>query len=331
MFGRYQNICIRGIASAVPQRRVNNFELVESLGSKRTKRQVILTGIEARHICDKGQSASDLVTVAAQKLMEQLQWDRNDVRVLVFVTQSPDVSTPSTAMIIQKRLNIGEDCLAFDVNLGCTGYVSGLQIISGLLSNIGGKGLLLVGDGRYYDQECEINGNTLLFGDGAAATAVERMEGKGFSYFQKTDGKRHNVITRSLSGDVYMDGNAVLLFSLGEVANSIQDTKSHFCIEECSIDYYVLHQAQRLIIDGIANECGIDSKKILTSYQEYGNTSTATLPITICHNSEKIKEKKTVNMFLSGFGVGLAWSNVYIELDTENILPVISTNYCFGE
>lgn len=331
MFGQYQNICIRGIASAVPQRRVDNLELAESLGSKRTKRQVALTGIESRHICDKGQAASDLATVAAEKLIKQLEWDKNDIRVILFVTQSPDVSTPSTAMIIQKRLNISEDCLAFDVNLGCTGYVSGLQIIAGLLNNIGGKGLLLVGDGRYYEQGCEINSNTLLFGDGAAATAVESVEGKGFSYFQKTDGKRHNIITRSLSGDVYMDGNAVLLFSLGEVVKGIVDTKSHFGIDEEAIDYYVLHQAQRLIIDGIASECGIDSQKILTSYEEYGNTSTATLPITICHNSEKIKEKKTVRVFLSGFGVGLAWSNVYIELDTENILPVISTDYCFGE
>lgn len=331
MFGQYSDIVIRGIASAVPEHRVDNLELVEVLGSKRTKRQVLLTGIKSRHICEKGQAASDLATIAAEKLLDKLGWNRDEIRVLVFVTQSPDVSTPSTAMIVQKRLGIGEDCLAFDVNLGCTGYVSGLQIIAGLLNNTGGKGLLLVGDGRYYEPGGEINSNTLLFGDGAAATAVEAVSGKGFSYSQKTDGTRHGLITKSLDGKVYMDGNAVLLFSLGEVAQSIQDMKTHFRIEEDQIDYYVLHQAQKLIIDGIANECSIDIEKILTSYEEYGNTSTATLPITICHNAEQIKEKKMVRLMLSGFGVGLAWSNVYIEIDTENILPILSTNYYYGE
>lgn len=331
MFGQYSDICIKGIASAVPGQRVDNFELAEVLGSKRTKRQVLLTGIKFRHVCRKGQAASDLASVAAEKLLEKLGWNREEIRALVFVTQSPDVSTPSTAMIIQKRLSIGDDCIAFDVNLGCTGYVSGLQIIAALLHNTKGKGLLLVGDGRYYEQGTEINSNTLLFGDGAAATAVESVAGKGFSYFQKTDGKRHNMITRSLAGDVYMDGNAVLLFSLGEVSQSIQDMKAYFCIQEDEIDYYVLHQAQKMIIDGIANECGIDMGKMLTSYQEYGNTSTATLPITICHNLERIKEKKTVRLLLSGFGVGLAWSNIYIEINTDNILPIIATDYYYEE
>lgn len=331
MFGQYSNICIRGIASAVPENRIDNMELVESLGSKRTKRQVLLTGVNFRHICGKSQAASDLVSVAAERLMKQLNWSKDEIRVLVFVTQSPDVCTPSTAMIVQKRLDIGENCLAFDVNLGCTGYVSGLQIIAALINNTGGKGLLLVGDGRYYEPNGEINSNTLLFGDGASATAIEMVPEKGFCYSQKTDGRRHHLLTKSLSGEVYMDGNAILLFSLSEVVQSILDIKKHFRISEQEIDYYILHQAQKLIIDGIANECSIPAEKILTSYEEYGNTSTATLPLTICHNVKKIKEKAVVRLLLSGFGVGLAWSNVYVEIDTNNILPVISTDYHYDD
>lgn len=331
MFGQYSDICIRGIASAVPENRIDNMELVESLGTKRTKRQVSLTGVDFRHVCGKSQAASDLASVAAEKLIKQLNWDKGEIRTLVFVTQSPDVCTPSTAMIIQKRLGIGEDCLAFDVNLGCTGYVSGLQIIAALINNIGGKGLLLVGDGRYYEPNGVINSNTLLFGDGASATALESVPGKGFYYSQKTDGTRHHLLTKSLSGEVYMDGNAILLFSLSEVVQSIKDIKTHFQIKEQNIDYYILHQAQKLILDGIANECDIDTSKVLTSYEEYGNTSTATLPLTICHNVEKLKEKANAHLLLSGFGVGLAWSNVYIEIDTQNILPVISTDYHYDD
>lgn len=139
MYGKYENIKIRGIASAVPTRVIDNEKCAEKLGSRRAKKQVMLTGIRNRHCVKQGQAASDLSCVSAEKLLQKLQWDRNEIRVIVNVTQSPDVHTPSTAMIIQKRLGIGEDCLAFDVNLGCTGYVSGLQIIAAILQNTGEK------------------------------------------------------------------------------------------------------------------------------------------------------------------------------------------------
>ncbi|MCM1232277.1 MAG: ketoacyl-ACP synthase III [Ruminococcus flavefaciens] len=331
MFGQYSDICIRGIASAVPVNKVDNMELAEMFGIKRIKRQVSLTGIHFRHICGKSQAASDLASVAAEKLMKRLEWNKDEIRVLVFVTQSPDVCTPSTAMIIQKRLGIGEDCLVFDVNLGCTGYVSGLQIVAALLTNIGGKGLLLVGDGQYYEPSEVINGDTLLFGHGAAATALETVSQKSFCYFQKTDGKRHHLLTRSLNGEFYMDGNEILLFSLTEASQSIKDIKTHFQINEQEIDYYVIHQAQKLIVKGIADECSIAPDKILTSYEEYGNTSTASLPLTICHNVDKLQKKSTARILLSGFGIGLAWADVYVEIDTKNILPVIFTDYYYDD
>lgn len=330
MFGEYRNIKICGISATAPKKFINNLELVDQIESKRAKRQVLLTGINKRHVCEKGQAASDMACVAAESLLKKLSWKRDEIRVLIFVTQTPDVSTPSTAMIIQKRLGIGIDCLAFDVNLGCTGYVSGLQIISGILSNVGGKGLLLVGDGSYYERNNTITTDSLLFGAGASATALEYVEGSmGFLYSQNTDGNRHGLITKSLSGNAYMDGNAVLLFSLGEVSQSIKDMKSKYMIDENDIDFYVLHQAQKLIIEGMANECGIDTKKMLISYDEFGNTSTATIPLTICHNAEMLKSKKTLNLFMCGFGVGLAWANVYIKLDTEAIMPLQLTDYCY--
>ena len=194
-------------------------------------------------------------------------------------------------MIIQKRLGIGQDCLAFDVNLGCTGYVSGLQILAALLQNTGGKGLLLAGDGRY-DKMSEVpTTDSLLFGDGGSATAIELEDGNPMMYAQKTDGTRHGLLSMALDGRMTMNGNAILLFSLNEVCQSIKECRKHFEVSEDSIDYYILHQAQKLILDGIARECGIEPSKVLTSYEEFGNTSTATLPLTICNNVEEIKKK----------------------------------------
>lgn len=140
--------------------------------------------------------------------------------------------------------------------------------------------------------------DSLLFGDGASATAIEIEAGNKLLYAQKTDGERYKYISVGLDGDLTMDGNAVLLFSLNEVCQSIREMRSHFDIQEESIDYYILHQAQKLIVDGIARECDMDMNKVLRSYEEYGNTSTATLPFTICNNAEKIKKKKRVRFYM---------------------------------
>lgn len=331
MYGKYDNIKIRGIASAVPTQIIDNVECAEKLGNRRAKKQVMLTGIRHRHCVKKGQSASDLSCVSAEKLLQKLNWDRNEIRAIVNVTQSADLHTPSTAMVIQKRLGIGQDCLAFDVNLGCTGYVSGLQIVAALLQNTGGKGLLLVGDGRYAEMPEVPSTDSLLFGDGASATAIELENGNPMMYAQKTDGTRHGLLSVALDGTMTMDGNAVLLFSLNEVCQSIKEFREHFDVSEDSIDYYILHQAQKLILDGIARECDIDPSKVLTSYEEYGNTSTATLPVTICNNAEEIKKKKHVRLYLCGFGVGLAWSSVVVDLDTDCILPIEVTDYCYND
>jgi len=331
MYGKYSNIKICGIASAAPKRVIDNIKCAEMIGSKRAKKQVMLTGIHRRHCMGKGQSASTLSSLCAERLLEKLEWNREDIRVIVNVTQSADLHTPSTAMVIQKRLNIGQDCLAFDVNLGCTGYVSGLQIVAALLQNTGGKGLLLVGDGKYQEIIEPKTTDSLLFGDGASATAIELEEGNPMFYAQKTDGTRHDLLSVALDGTLTMDGNAILLFSLNEVSQSIRECKEYFGIEESEIDYYVLHQAQKLIVDGIARECGVESSKVLSSYEEYGNTSTATLPITICNNVEELQKKDKVKLYLCGFGVGLAWSSVVLDVDTSCILPLFETDFSYQD
>jgi 3-oxoacyl-[acyl-carrier-protein] synthase III len=331
MYGKYDNIKICGIAAAVPERVLDNMQYIEELGDRRAKKQILYTGIRRRHCLMKGQTASDLSCYAAEKLLTKLGWDRNEIRVIVNVTQSADLHTPSTAMIIQKRLGIGQDCIAFDVNLGCSGYVSGLQIAAALLQSTGGRGLLLVADGRYTEFSKNVSTNSLLFGDGGAATALEVSEGNNLLYSQKTDGTRYDMLYTPHGGSTRMDGNGVLLFSLNEVCDSIKDMRRYYDIKEESIDFYILHQAQKMILDGIANECNIDPAKIPQSYEEYGNTSTATIPVTICSNIEKIQEKEHIKLYLCGFGIGLAWSSVVVELDSACICPLEETDYRYAD
>ena len=319
--GCIKNIKIAGIASAVPENTIDNIAFVEQMGRKRNMRQIKLTGIKKRHVCVKGQSASDFATYAADKLLNHLHWSREEIKILIFVTQQPDMSRPSTAMLIQKRLGLDTNCTCFDVNMGCSGFTVGLQIIASMLSVVGGKGLLLVGDGRYVDGDMHSTSD-LLFGDGGAATAIEVENGYNMVFNQKTDGYRVDTIMCRRNGEAQMDGNAVLMFSLNEVSDNIKNFRNQFCLNEDQIDYYVFHQGQKIILQGIANECNILWEKVLNSYENYGNTSSASIPISICDNLQILKEKKQVNLLLSGFGIGLSWGCVYLNIDTENILPI---------
>lgn len=329
--GCIDNIRIAGLASAVPERFVDNHVFAERMGNKRNKRQILLTGVKTRHICGEGQSASDFATVAADKLLARLGWSRDEITLLIFVTQSPDLSRPSTAMLIQRRLGIGQNCSCFDVNMGCSGFTVGLQIIGSMLPTVGGKGLLLVGEGRHVGSDDMLSRTDLLFGNGGAAAAIELSAGYQMRFNQKSDGRRFDMIMCRLNGVAQMDGNGVLLFSLNEVSENIRTFRQENGISEDEIDFYVFHQGQKIILQGIANECNISWDKVLNSYEKYGNTSSASIPISICANEERIKAKKQARMLMSGFGIGLSWGCVYMNIDTENILPIIETGYSYPD
>ena len=329
--GCIDNIRICGLASAVPKRFIDNEVFAEQMGGKRNKRQIMLTGIKTRHICGEGQTASDFATFAADKLLTHLGWNRDEIKIVIFVTQQDDMARPSTAMLIQRRLGIGKECSCFDVNMGCSGFTVGLQIIASLMGPVGGKALLLVGDGRYIGGDGMLSRTDLLFGDGGAAAAIDIAPGYKMLFNQKTDGYRFDTIMCRRNGVGQMDGNGVLLFSLNEVSDNIRKFREKFELTEENIDYYVFHQAQKIILQGIASECSIPWGKVLNSYEKYGNTSSASVPISICANETKIKEKKQVNLLMSGFGIGLSWGIVYLNIDTQNILPVFETDYCYPD
>ncbi|MCI8454789.1 MAG: ketoacyl-ACP synthase III [Lachnospiraceae bacterium] len=329
--GKLNNIRIRGLASAVPKRVIDNIEFSAAMGKKKNKRQIMLTGIERRHICGEGQAASDFATIAAEKLLVKIGWMPEEIKLLIFVTQQPDLARPSTAMLIQNRLGIPNPCSCFDVNMGCSGFTVGLQIIGSMLSVIGGKGLLLVGDGRFAGDDSMISRDDLLFGDGGAAAAVEAVQGYPMLFNQYTDGRRFETIMCRRSGIGQMDGNGVLLFALNEVSENVRNFRTRFNVAEEDIDFYVYHQAQQMILKGIASETSVQWDKLLNSYQEYGNTSSASVPISICANVETLQQKKVQRLLMCGFGIGLSWGIVYMPIETEFILPIIETDYCYPD
>lgn len=325
MFGEYSNIAIRGIASVVPKRNIENLQCEnEELSIKKLKKQIKYTGVERRRILSEKQTASDLATLAAETLIKELGWSRNSIKVIVYITQSPDLDIPSTALVIQKRLGIGKDCMAFDVNLGCSGYTAGIQIVAGLIHLTGGRALLLTSDGMRKRKRQE---DYLLFGHAGTATAIETENGNRLCYRQQSDGTRFRTIIREHGKETEMDGTAVFAFTINDVSKSIKETKDYFSIAENTIDYYVFHQGQKMIVDNLAEICDISASKLLYSLRDYGNTSSSSIPLSICNEEMKLKEKEIVKLYLCGFGVGLSWGSVILNMDTGHIMKIEESDY----
>lgn len=317
MFGVYDNLAIRGIETVFPKRKVDNQEYVELLGERKVKKQVKLTGIKSCYVADSHETAEDMCTEAARCLMNRLGWSKDEICGLIMVTQTPSVIMPSTAFLIQKRLDLSENCVVFDVNLGCSGYTSGLTILGGMLSNMeeGSKMLLLVGDTVTKCLAPEDIQSKMMFGDAGTATGLEVVKGKTLSYMQKSLGQEYDKIYMKDCHDYFhMDGMEVFRYTINQVTGYVKGFMERFHLTDEDIDYYVFHQAQKHIVDNVAEFCGIHKDKLLISYEDYGNTAGASIPVTLTENKDKLSDGKK-RCLMCGFGVGLSCGIVYGEVE----------------
>lgn len=336
MNGEYSNIKVAGLASAVPSYVMNSMDYLEIFGKRRVTKQVKMTGVERCHKSLRYQKTSDLCMRAVRELLTHMKWDLTEIKILVFCTQNPDYHIPSTAIDLADRLGLGKDCMAYDVCLGCQAFDLGVQTIAGLLQSQpnGTKAILLTGDvasvlasGSVLTKEDVVN--QLMFGSGGAAVAIEKEPGNRLVFRNYSDGNKWDAILKYHDSPSMMDGNKVLDFALDDVAeNMIRFQKE---VLGDAVDYYCFSQAQKLILDNIVDTCGLTEEDTLISYDEYGDTSGAGIPITLCHNRDKLVRKGKVNICSCGFGVGLSMGITYFEIDPLNILPVIETDEHFDE
>lgn len=332
MKGIISNIKISGIVSTVPVNVFDNEKYANEKKDRRMKKQVNLTGIEKRRVSIDGQDAGDLATVAAKQLMKNIGWEKQEIDIMIFVTQSSYLQRPSTAFVIQDRLGLKKECMVFDINQGCAGYVVGLITIASLLSQTKGKALLLVGESNAVDRG-KLTGDALLAGDAAAATAIEYSESADdtITYMSYCDGSRANLLYMNHQGYGFMDGNAILLFGLSEVATLVQDFMKENSIDQEQVDYYVFHQAQKMIVDGIAHESKLETEKVLYSSDQYGNASSASIPITLCKAKADRSISGSKNVLMCGYGIGLTWAALYTKIDYDVIYPIVETEYIYDD
>ncbi|NLD47150.1 MAG: ketoacyl-ACP synthase III [Clostridiaceae bacterium] len=341
--GIIKNVEVKGIASAVPERLVKNTDYNDVFGEENVSKFINMTGVKTRHVAYDEQCASDLCYVAAKKLMDKLNWEPSSIDALIMITQTPDYATPATACVLQHRLGLKEDCIAFDVNLGCSAYVYGIWLAAAMISTQDlERVLLLVGDTSNFGINQNDSSTAMIFGDGGSATALERSEGKEIKYFLKTKGSGYKAIMvpagharsrgRNLTGafcELAMDGSEVFSFTITDVPRTINSFMSQYNINRDDVDMYVFHQANLFILKQLVRKLKIPIEKVPISIDRYGNTSGESIPVTLVDALGGDESNDRIRLFLCGFGVGLSWGGIYLEIDKSSCLPMIYTSEYF--
>jgi len=334
-----------GMATCVPKRVVSNLTDCKPQIRPDRERLVRNIGIELRRLTPEWQCFSDLAFDAAVGLIESLEWKREEIDALIVVTQSPDYLAPATAIILQDRLGLPQTTLAFDVNLGCSGYPFGLHLLGSLI-NAGGikKGLVLVGDsGARLDDP--------IFSDAGTATAMEYCADAPPMYFDlNSDGSGHKAIILPVGGhrepvdiqhlvpfrenendhwhraiDLQLDGTAVLSFSTQRVPPAVEKLLEYANASKDEVDYFIFHQANRMINETIRKKLGLPVEKVPSSLRDFGNTSGASLPVTMTVRINKQLEEGTKRLLLSGFGIGLSWGTCLVDIQGAKFPDLIES------
>lgn len=342
----FHKVRICGIACAVPKHKVATDSFRDRFGDDAVDRFKNVIGIENRYLSDEKQTASDLCCVAARQLMEHKGWSGNDIDALVFITQSPDYTKPSTAFVLQSRLKIKQDCIAFDVNLGCSAFVNGIHLVSCLIeSGAAQKALLLIGDAGINQEPSEDEKSfQIMFGDAGSAILMEQGDDLIRTMIRSNGDDFRTMITpvpgtrfRSLSPSDYgnlkkrMNGEDTFLFSITKVPRLFREYYDTFGCSSDDFDYIILHQANLMILKQIMKRLKLTEDKVPVSIGEYGNTDGVSNPITIVDLCEKLPPNQPLRIIASGFGIGLSWGIAGFTINTDDVLPIIHTDEYFEE
>jgi 3-oxoacyl-[acyl-carrier-protein] synthase-3 len=329
-----RNVRYAGMTSCVPKRVLSNLEDCPPQLRSARERLVRNIGIETRRICSEWQYFSDLACDAAERLLAELKWERDEIDALIVVTQSPDYLIPSTAIILQDRLQLKRTTIAFDINLGCSAYAFGMHVLGSMIASGGiKKGLLLVGDkaGSVIDP---------LFSDAGSATALEYKQDAPPMYFDlNSDGSGYQAIMLPVGGhrepygpqhmvpfkdedgvwrspsSLILDGPAVLSFSTQQVPPAVRSLLEYARCAIEDVDYFIFHQANRMINETIRKKLGLAPEKVPTTLHDFGNTSGASIPVTMTARiHEALRDRKT-KVLMSGFGIGLSWGSCIIDIE----------------
>jgi 3-oxoacyl-[acyl-carrier-protein] synthase-3 len=345
----FQGVRISGIAGAVPAAKVDNIKDHDFCPEEDRRKIVQLTKVPEYRKAPAGMCASDLCQAAAEALLTALGRRPEDIDAIVFATITPDYRLPSTACLLQDRLKCRTSIIAYDINMGCSGYIVGLYNACSLIQGGGLKRVLLL-SGDTQTKLCHPQDKNVVFllGDGGTATLLEADPAAEKLVVELlTDGSRFQTLYVPAGGfrrpstdatrkvqeqadgglrsedNLYMNGMEIFKFSVTDVVKTIAGFMEAEQLSPESVDALFLHQANGFMNEKIAKKLKFPEEKVPFTIGFYGNTGSASIPLTMAHHYSRPGPARKQRCLLSGFGVGLSWGVVAATLDGAYSPPVV--------
>lgn len=329
-------VYIKAIAYNLPENVLTNEMIAQEFPEWTVEKIDKKIGIKQRHVTKDGETSSDLAVGAAEKLFAENNYDRAQIDYVIFVSQSPDYHLPTTACTIQTRLGLSQKITVIDVNLGCNGFVAGLSLAKAVIIAGQAKNVLLLTAETYskYMHERD-KSNRTIFGDGSAATLVSTdgiaevgefvigTDGTGAeNLIVKTGGARHPQPANDLqfddfgnprsSDNLYMDGPAILNYSLDSIPQLVSDVLEKNNVTMDDIDLHVYHQANTFLANLERRKLRIPEEKYYCNIENFGNTVSSTIPIALCEAMREGKIKKGTKVLSVAQGLGYTWGGMVL-------------------
>ncbi|MDF2657020.1 MAG: hypothetical protein K0R19_3494 [Bacillota bacterium] len=348
---RTKKVKLRGVCCALPENKKTVFEIGKDYFDEATiEKTTSSIGVKEIYIAEEGVTASDLCFKAAERLIQKLGWEKDTIDGLLFISQTPDYRLPATACILQHRLGLLNDCVAMDINLGCSGFVYGIFTASQFIeTRTCNRVLVLTGDTLRRHISPKDKGITFIISDAGSAAALEYAEdadpmtivtysdGSGYKDLIVEAGGARMPITQETGEyysdqdgssrkreDLYMNGMGIFTFAVKRVPALLQNVLTEHGWGEENVDLFLLHQANAYMVKYISKRAKIPGHKLPVNIDKYGNTNGSTIPFLICDLFGG-QSGRSNHAVLAGFGVGLSWGAVALtmkDLESADIIHV---------
>lgn len=314
-----QVIRVTGIGGYLPEKVLTNEDMsrmVDTTDDWITAR----SGIRKRHIAAEGEFTSDLATEAAKAALAVANLDADSIDLIVLATATPDQTFPATATTVQRKLGITGGA-AFDVAAVCSGFIFALATADGLMRNSGFKKALVIGAETFSRiLDWSDRSTCVLFGDGAGAVVLEADEDSSgqatglIGHHLRTDGQHHDLLyvdggpsSTQTVGHLRMTGNAVFKHAVTNISSAVANLLTSTGLDHDEIDWFVPHQANQRILDGVAKRLKIEHSRVISTVAEHANTSAASVPLALSVGLADGRIKQGDLILTEAMGGGFAW------------------------
>ncbi|WP_374570230.1 beta-ketoacyl-ACP synthase III [Phenylobacterium sp.] len=318
---------ITGVGGHLPANVVTNDDLAKIVDTS-DEWIVERTGIRKRYKAADDEPVSDLAVAAAEKALTAAGRTAADIDLIIVATTTADLTFPATAAIVQRKLGAPVG-VAFDVQAVCSGFVYALSVADGFVARGRSKCALVIGaETMTRLMDWTDRGTCVLFGDGAGAVVLEPMEGQGttadrglLGFALRADGTKQDLLyvdggvsTNGRIGHLRMQGNQVFRHAVVNISEAVRAAAEDAGVEVVSVDWFIPHQANQRILEGVARRLGIDESKVISTVAEHANTSAASIPLALAQGISDGRVKPGQLLLLEAMGGGLTWGACVLRL-----------------